>query len=145
MSLAPVTGLFGTNSSGKTSLLQILLLLKQTVESADRTQPLDVGDERSLVRLGTFEDVLHGHEQAERLSLGLSWRTRDEVRINDPTTRAELLFSARDFSFDTALSQRRGAIGVDHFQYKADRNAVRLDRQARLGARTRSHGATTIP
>jgi AAA15 family ATPase/GTPase len=33
---APLTGFFGTNSSGKTSILQLLLMLKQTVESADR-------------------------------------------------------------------------------------------------------------
>ncbi|MYB65563.1 AAA family ATPase, partial [Candidatus Poribacteria bacterium] len=30
--LAPLTGFFGTNSSGKSSLLQMLLLLKQTAE-----------------------------------------------------------------------------------------------------------------
>jgi recombinational DNA repair ATPase RecF len=31
-----VTGLFGTNSSGKTSLIQFLLMLKQTKEATDR-------------------------------------------------------------------------------------------------------------
>ena len=31
VALAPLTGFFGTNSSGKSSLLQMLLLLKQTV------------------------------------------------------------------------------------------------------------------
>jgi len=35
LTLAPLTGLFGTNSSGKTSILQMLLLLKQTAESPD--------------------------------------------------------------------------------------------------------------
>ena len=34
MGLASVTGLFGTNSSGKTSILQLILMLKQTIESA---------------------------------------------------------------------------------------------------------------
>ena len=29
---APLTGFFGANSSGKTSILQVLLMLKQTVE-----------------------------------------------------------------------------------------------------------------
>ena len=33
--LAPLTGFFGTNSSGKSSLLQMLLLLKQTMEHKD--------------------------------------------------------------------------------------------------------------
>ena len=41
MRLAPITGLFGTNSSGKTSILQWLMMLKQTVESADRAQVLN--------------------------------------------------------------------------------------------------------
>ena len=36
MPLKPITGLFGPNSSGKTSILQFLLALKQTVESIDR-------------------------------------------------------------------------------------------------------------
>ena len=36
MSLGMVTGLFGTNSSGPSSVLQFLLLLKQTKE-CDRT------------------------------------------------------------------------------------------------------------
>ena len=38
MRLAPITGLFGTHSSGKTSILQLLLMLKQTVESSDRAE-----------------------------------------------------------------------------------------------------------
>lgn len=33
--LAPITVLFGTNSAGKTSIPQLLLLLKQTAESSD--------------------------------------------------------------------------------------------------------------
>lgn len=36
LTLAPITGLFGTNSSGKTSILQFLLLLKQTKEATER-------------------------------------------------------------------------------------------------------------
>jgi len=54
MRLAPITGLFGTNSSGKTSVLQLLLMLKQTIESTDRAQVLAFGDEKSLTNLGSF-------------------------------------------------------------------------------------------
>jgi predicted ATPase len=35
--LKPVTMLLGTNSSGKSTLIQSLLLLKQTVQSPDRS------------------------------------------------------------------------------------------------------------
>ena len=42
MRFAPLTGLFGANSSGKTSILQVLLMLKQTAErpSPDWNEPL---------------------------------------------------------------------------------------------------------
>ncbi|MFY0576768.1 AAA family ATPase [Cystobacter fuscus] len=49
--LAPLTVFFGTNSSGKTSLLQFLLMLKQTVQSPDRRRVLHFGDKHSLVNL----------------------------------------------------------------------------------------------
>jgi AAA15 family ATPase/GTPase len=38
MALLPVTIVLGTNSSGKSSLIQSLLLLKQTVLSPDRSK-----------------------------------------------------------------------------------------------------------
>ena len=55
---APLTGFFGTNSSGKTSILQLLLMLKQTVESVDRKRVLHTGDNISIVDLGTFYELL---------------------------------------------------------------------------------------
>ena len=53
ITLAPVTLVLSTNSSGKSSLIQSLLLLKQTVESPDRTIYLNLGgdDATDLFRL----------------------------------------------------------------------------------------------
>lgn len=34
--MSPITLFFGTNSSGKSSIGQLLMMLKQTVESSDR-------------------------------------------------------------------------------------------------------------
>ena len=45
--LGRLTGLFGTNSSGKTSILQILPLLKQTAEFPDRNRVLYTGNRMS--------------------------------------------------------------------------------------------------
>jgi len=44
---APITVLFGTNSSGKSSIHQFLLMLKQTAESPDRRRDLDRSRRRS--------------------------------------------------------------------------------------------------
>ena len=55
LQFAPLTGFFGPNSSGKSSLLQLLLLLKQTVERPPEwDEPLYFGDDESLVDLRSF-------------------------------------------------------------------------------------------
>ena len=50
--MAPITVFFGTNSSGKTSLHQFLMLLKQTAASQDRRRVLHLGDKSTSVDLG---------------------------------------------------------------------------------------------
>ena len=65
--LAPLTGFFGTNSSGKSSLLQMLLLLKQTAERSDAEEVIFFGNEGTLVNLGNFQEVIHGHQHNEKL------------------------------------------------------------------------------
>jgi len=82
--LAPLTVFFGTNSAGKTSIPQLLLLLKQTAESSDRQRPLHLGDSRSLLDLGTFDDVVHGHDLSRELAFTLGWQTKDGLDVNDP-------------------------------------------------------------
>src|SRR5665213_874055 len=71
--LAPITVFFGANSAGKTSLLQFLLMLKQTSESSDRGRVIHFGDNYSLVELGTFQDLIFEHDAKHRLAFDLSW------------------------------------------------------------------------
>ena len=50
LQIAQLTGFFGANSSGKTSILQTLLMLKQTVERPqDWNGVVDLGDVNSIV------------------------------------------------------------------------------------------------
>lgn len=71
--LRRLTLLFGSNNSGKSSLLQSLLLMKQTVESADRTQPLFFGDENSHTDLGNFETVVSEHKLTKTIKFSFAW------------------------------------------------------------------------
>lgn len=78
MELAPITLLLGPNSAGKTSLLQVPLLLKQTFDSPDRTLDLNLGGQPTdLVDLGSFESVIHDHDSRRELGLGVSLGTCD--------------------------------------------------------------------
>lgn len=82
--LAPLTVIFGANSSGKSSLGHLLLALKQTALSADRRRALHLGDVNTLIDLGTFEDCLYGHDPKLPLSFELSWRLQDRIQFDDP-------------------------------------------------------------
>jgi hypothetical protein len=102
--LAPLTGLFGTNSSGKTSILQLLLMLKQTVESTDRKRVLHTGDDVSIVDLGTFSDLIYRHDVTLPLEIALEWGLRSPLRIKDPQEKRDTsLFEVSNLKFQAEI------------------------------------------
>ncbi len=105
LSFGKVTGFFGTNSAGKSSLLQLLLMLKQTRNATDRGLVLDFGGPQDLVNLGTFSDVIHQHNEEDRMSWLLEWTLGKALEIRDPTRRSNLLFQGHQM-------QTRCQIGV---------------------------------
>ncbi len=71
VALSDITLLLGPNSAGKTSLLQLPLLLKQTFENPDRFVHLDLGGRASdLVDLGSYASLVHGHDASRELGIG---------------------------------------------------------------------------
>ena len=67
--IRPLTLIFGANSSGKSSIFQSLLLLKQTLGEAKNpnTALLPNG---SFVHLGTYRDFVHRHETERDFEFG---------------------------------------------------------------------------
>ncbi|HHJ06487.1 MAG TPA: hypothetical protein ENK24_03195, partial [Anaerolineae bacterium] len=79
MRFASLTGFFGANSSGKTSILQFLMMMKQTTESLDRSRVLHTGGDRdSYVDLGTFYDLVHNHQLPGQITFALEWNCKVE-------------------------------------------------------------------
>ena len=131
MRLAPITGLFGTNSSGKTSLIQFFLMLKQTVDSPDRTQVLNLGDERSLVSLGTFRDVMHQHIELGQLTSRFSWTLPKELKIRDPEQRSVMLFTGSEMEFAVEITENgSGRMIVNKLEYGFGGNTFVLRRKS---------------
>lgn len=119
--LAPVTGFFGTNSSGKSSLLQLLLLMKQTTASADRRQVLNLGgDDRSPASLGLIRDVVFNHDLERALRFRFEWRPPDPIRPPDPVRPSGSLFSAEAVAFETVVAVRQDQLYVDRFEYRSE-------------------------
>jgi predicted ATPase len=121
--LGRLTGLFGANSSGKTSLMQLLLLLKQTADSPDRKLVLDLGDERSLVELGTFQDLAYRHDLSQPLAWSLRWKLPAPLDIGDPQRPERPLFSDSTVGFAAELKWRKngsaaaGRVAVGRMAY----------------------------
>src|SRR5208283_37403 len=85
--LAPLTVLFGNNSAGKSSIIQFLLMLKQTVESPDRRRVIHPGDEHTPVDLGTFRDLVFNHDEKQRVGFDFEWKLAEPLTFTDPRTR----------------------------------------------------------
>ncbi len=94
--LAPITLLLGTNSSGKSSLIQSLLLIRQTVKGDDPNLDLNLGnpDADDSVTLGQFKDLLCRHgaasESTSATQVGIEFRWSEHGQAESST-----LFSAR--------------------------------------------------
>lgn len=74
--LSPITVLCGTNSSGKSTLLQSVLLAKQSVESKLSSQTLLLNGR--FVRLGMFEDVIFDKNPNNEVTLDFSFSLRKD-------------------------------------------------------------------
>ena len=117
--LAPLTGFFGTNSSGKSSLLQMLLLLKQTV---GKDEVLFFGDESSLVNLGNFQEVIHRHELGNKLYFGMSCKLSHSV----PYHLISTLWQIIHFTFDTVIREVEGNQVIEDFRYRSLSGAAKI-------------------
>lgn len=71
--LKPITLLYGPNSSGKSSILQSLLLFKQTLEASGNEEIvlLPKGD---LVDLGGYSEFVNGHDAKKEITIGFSFK-----------------------------------------------------------------------
>lgn len=76
--LAPVTLLFGPNSSGKSSVLQSILMLKQTLQEAPQREVTCLPNGK-LVDLGDYLQMAHKQELHAYPSVGFRWASSPMV------------------------------------------------------------------
>ena len=98
--LAPLTLLSGTNASGKSSILQSLVLLHQTMREYEWSTRLMLNG--SVVQLGTVTDVVDQVHGRDRFDIGLL----------DSDTSCRWVFAGyrRDMSLEVDLVEVRGAV-----------------------------------
>ena len=119
--LAPLSIFLGTNSAGKTSLLQMLLLLKQTAESPDRRQHLNLGGQPGdVLHLGGLKDIVSGHDLKRELAFGVDFMAFSTKRSQRPL----------EFAYDVSFCRARvGVPVVKSLTYAAGNRTFKAERQ----------------
>lgn len=112
-----VTALFGENSAGKSSLMQFLLMLKQTKNAADRALVLDFGGgPTELVNLGNYRAAVHRAQAMEALpDMGwdLRWRLPAELKIGNPLgSPSEVRYSGNQLQLTTSVGPAGSGSGI---------------------------------
>ena len=120
--LAPLTGFFGTNSSGKSSLLQMLLLLKQTIGT---DEILFFGHENSLVNLGSFREVIHRHHLQSYLGFEFACKfTHSHSAYEIPEDGFPWKQTIDRFALNSMIQVENGKLIVKKLMYGYDIDGV---------------------
>jgi len=103
--MAPITLFFGANSSGKSSIGQFLMMLKQTIESPDRKVVFYPGGRTSAVQLGSFQEMVFHRDPAYKINFEYEWDLQDSLKFKDP-------ISGHSFSGDTLSFEAEAGVGL---------------------------------
>ncbi len=116
--MAPISLFFGANSSGKSSIGQFLMMLKQTIESPDRKAVFYPGGKNSAVHLGSYQEMVFQRNPQNRITFEYQWTMPEGLKVKDPV-------SGQSYSGDELLFQAEVGLGdkdqhklsIGNFQY----------------------------
>jgi|SRR5579862_767952 len=77
--LAPITLFAGANSSGKSTIIQSILLLKQTLQYAPINRAIALNG--PLLKLGTFNDVKNTSSSSRQIGIGMELEVEDLTQL----------------------------------------------------------------
>ncbi|MFH1117892.1 MAG: DUF3696 domain-containing protein [Pseudomonadota bacterium] len=115
---APLTLFFGANSSGKSSIGQFLMMLKQTAESPDRKAVLYPGGRNSAVQLGSYQEMVFHRNPDNKIMFDYRWNLEEPIKFKDPISNTS--FSADTLSFEAEIglgATDQHSLVVDHLKY----------------------------
>ncbi len=117
--MAPLTVLFGTNSSGKSSIEQFFLMLKQTMESSDRKIVVYPGDQNSPVNLGSFEELVFARDPKNKIEFNFEWSLTEPLKVKDPRSDFTCFGNHLRFAADVGMAgEKHPRLAVNRFEYQ---------------------------
>lgn len=123
ITMAPLTLFFGANSSGKSSIGQFLMMLKQTAESPDRKAVLYPGGKNSAVQLGSFHDMVYNRDLANIIKFDYRWTLPETLSISNPeqVKKSKKQFTGNELVFHAEIGmaeQVSNSLSLHEFHYE---------------------------
>jgi predicted ATPase len=121
--MSPITLFFGTNSSGKSSIGQFLMMLKQTVESPDRRAVFFPGNDKSAVEVGTYQEMVFHRDPKNTISFEYDWSFTPPLKFKDPTLEVAKSYESASLSFKANIKvddQTQHSLILNSFTYRMD-------------------------
>lgn len=117
--MAPISLFFGANSSGKSSIGQFLMMLKQTVESPDRKAVFYPGGKNSAVQLGSYQEMVFHRDPENKISFEYDWTLPTAIKFKDPNSGQFFGYNQVEFNAEVGLGNKdQHTLVVDKFQYE---------------------------
>ncbi|MGH7069566.1 MAG: DUF3696 domain-containing protein [Acetobacteraceae bacterium] len=139
-----ITGMFGRNSSGKSSLIQFLLLLKQTKDATDRKLSLDLNG--SLVQLGTIRDTIHQHDEKRAIEIEVSFDLDSELALSDPSRASgSIIASGSRITMTSTVAVEKNAPVARKLAYVLGEMRFGLEPRAGSSSQFRLQAAAVAP
>lgn len=140
--IKPLTIFIGPNSSGKSSLLQFLLVLKQTVEATNTKSPFVTRRKEGYVDIGGYEDFIFLHEKERLLSFKLYYEIYFEIDSildqNTPTifplgkTQKEKTKLKKNVETESVIRYKQEEIYLDTFIAKINGKTIKLNSKGKF-------------
>ena len=117
--MAPITLFFGANSSGKSSIGQFLMMLKQTAESPDRKTVFYPGGKNTAVQLGSYQEMVFHRDPENEISFEYQWSLQDILKFKDPVSGRSFSGDSLNFEAEVSLGDsKQNLLQVKRIKYQ---------------------------
>ena len=122
--MAPITLFFGANSSGKSSIGQFLMMLKQTVQAHDQEAVFYLGGENSVVQLSSYNEIVFKNNLESNITFEYLWSPKSlnngsDLTLPNPPHKLlrgnSLAFQAKVDFPDSKISP---TLSISEFEYR---------------------------
>lgn len=116
--MAPISLFFGANSSGKSSIGQFLMMLKQTAESPDRKAVFYPGGKNSAVQLGSYQEMVFHRDPKNKITFDYRWSLPETLKFKDPVTGQTFSGDNLSFHAEVGLGDKdQYTLALDQLKY----------------------------